>query len=50
MDHACREFLFIVDFFKMPVGGAMEIFKEVMGRTLDYLQVMIAFNFNIIGS
>ena len=39
MDHACREFLFIVDFFKMPVGGAMEIFKEVLGRTLEYLQV-----------
>ena len=44
MDHACREFLFIVDFFKMPVGGAMEIFKEVMGRTLEYLQVPKTYN------
>ena len=47
MDHACREFLFIVDFFKMPVGGAMEIFKEVMGRTLDYLQVLTACNLHM---
>ena len=39
MDHACREYLFVIDFFKMPQSGAMDIFQQVLGKTLELLQV-----------
>jgi hypothetical protein len=41
MDHACREYLFVIDFFKMPQSGAMDIFQQVLGKTLDLLQQQV---------
>ncbi|OAD58437.1 Vacuolar protein sorting-associated protein 52 like protein [Eufriesea mexicana] len=37
VDNACREYLFLTEFFKMRGAQAMDIFNEVMGKTLNLM-------------
>ncbi|XP_012275317.1 vacuolar protein sorting-associated protein 52 homolog [Orussus abietinus] len=37
VDNACREYLFLTEFFKVRGSQAMEIFNQVMGKTLGHL-------------
>ncbi|XP_076862409.1 vacuolar protein sorting-associated protein 52 homolog [Brachyhypopomus gauderio] len=35
LDNGCREFLFLVDFFMVTGNSALDLFNNVMGRTLN---------------
>lgn len=37
VDNACREYLFLIDFFKARNTQALEIFNQVMGKTLNLM-------------
>ena len=39
LDNACREYLFIVDFFTVNGDDALALFNAIFGRTLQILQV-----------
>ncbi|XP_024872345.1 vacuolar protein sorting-associated protein 52 homolog [Temnothorax curvispinosus] len=36
-DHACREYLFLIEFFKVHNAQALDIFNQVMGKTLNLM-------------
>ncbi|XP_014228364.1 vacuolar protein sorting-associated protein 52 homolog [Trichogramma pretiosum] len=38
VDNACREYLFLVEFFKVRGSQALEIFNQVTGKTLNLLK------------
>ncbi|XP_057322457.1 vacuolar protein sorting-associated protein 52 homolog [Microplitis mediator] len=38
VDNACREYLFLSEFFKVRGSQAMDIFNQVMGSTLNLMQ------------
>ncbi|KAG7209787.1 hypothetical protein KM043_011405 [Ampulex compressa] len=37
VDNACREYLFLTEFFKVFGAQAMDIFNQVMGKTLSHM-------------
>ncbi|CAK9799757.1 Vacuolar protein sorting-associated protein 52 homolog [Anthophora quadrimaculata] len=37
VDNACREYLFLTEFFKVRGAQAMDIFNQVMGKTLNLM-------------
>lgn len=37
VDNACREYLFLTEFFKVRGGQAMDIFNQVTGKTLNLM-------------
>ena len=39
LDNACREYLFVVDFFAVSGDDALALFNAIFGRTLQILQV-----------
>lgn len=39
MDNACREYLFMVEFFNLTPNTAQDFFDSIFGRTLAYLLV-----------
>ncbi len=39
MDNACREYLFVVDFFNLTPTTAQDFFDSIFGKTLAYLLV-----------
>lgn len=40
VDNACREYLFLGDFFMAKTNALMDLFHQVMGKTLGQLLVM----------
>ena len=41
LDNACREYLFVVDFFAVSGDDALALFNAIFGRTLQILQVCV---------
>lgn len=41
LDNACREYLFVVDFFAVSGDDALALFNAIFGRTLQILQVQL---------
>ena len=39
MDNACREYLFVVEFFGLTPSTAQDFFDTILGKTLAYLLV-----------
>ncbi|KAL0102564.1 hypothetical protein PUN28_018096 [Cardiocondyla obscurior] len=38
VDNACREYLFLIEFFKVRNAQALDIFNKVMGKTLNLIK------------
>ena len=43
MDNACREYLFVVEFFSLTSSAAQDFFDTIMGKTLAYLLVSLTY-------
>ena len=39
MENACRDYLFVVEFFSLTPSTAQDFFDSIFGRTLAYLLV-----------
>lgn len=39
VDNACREYLFICEYFMVKNQPALDLFNKIMGKTLNLLQV-----------
>ena len=47
MDNACREYLFVVDFFNLTSSAAQDFFDTILGKTLAYLLVSGATQYSL---
>lgn len=45
VDNACREYLFVSEFFMARGPQALELFSQIMGKTLTLLTVRLLFLF-----
>ena len=41
MENACRDYLFVVEFFSLTSSTAQDFFDSIFGRTLAYLLVNV---------
>ena len=43
VDNACREFLFISEFFMLDTNTAQELFNNIFGKNMNFMVHMISF-------
>lgn len=48
VDNACREYLFVSEFFMVRGPQALELFNQIMGKTLGLLMVSYYYYYIII--
>jgi hypothetical protein len=47
VDNACREYLFLVEFFMVPGKQAASLFNQILGETLNLLVVSLSRKSNV---
>lgn len=48
MENACREFIFISEFFMVQGQNALDLFQQVLGKTLALISVRIIFQITVL--